>query len=83
MEFEAINTKLCKPGEDCTPGAVFGERLEEIENGFLVSSEIMTKIDLWIPRMQAVCKDDKRTGICGQIHGKTEKERWVHYDMPA
>ncbi len=56
MSFIATNSKLCKLGEDCTPGAVFGEKIKDAENGFFVKLKIMGQIDAIIPKIQSMCK---------------------------
>jgi hypothetical protein len=56
IPFTLINTKLCKVGEDCTPGAVFGQKIKEVEDNWLVKAELMGTLNKWIPKLQSICK---------------------------
>ncbi len=57
MEFTLINSKLCKTaGQDCTPGAKFGEKINDVQNNWMVRSQVMATIDNWIPKLQSMCK---------------------------
>ncbi|MGV8086447.1 MAG: hypothetical protein ACP5N1_02340 [Candidatus Woesearchaeota archaeon] len=56
MKFKLANSKLCNEGEDCTPGAVFGEKIHDSENKWIVRSKLMATINNLIPKLQSVCK---------------------------
>ena len=57
MNFKLINSKLCKTVEkDCTPGAIFGEKIDDVESKWIVRSQVMATLNNWIPKLQAVCK---------------------------
>jgi hypothetical protein len=57
MRFKLINSKLCKNTEkDCTPGAVFGAKITDMESKWIVKSKLMSTVNNLIPKLQAACK---------------------------
>jgi len=67
IPFKLVNTKLCKLGEDCTPGVVLGDKIEKEEKNILVRAQLLGMIDNLMPKLQKVC--DLRSTISQGTNG--------------